>query len=124
MLLFENLDKNIFAELGKSTDILLFLISQEMDILDSSDGFEEYKTVFTNMSDLITYTHKTNFISKFQKCIDEKSTLSFVTNFSYNPNDVEDIPYSFTLIIHYTKKGEILVLAEPHCPLKRPYVAW
>ena len=117
MLSFENLNKNIFAEWDKSTDVLLFLISQEMDILDSSDSFEEYKTVFTNISDLITYTHKTNFISKLQECINEKSTLSFVTNFSYNPNDVEDIPYSFTLIMHYMKKGEILVLADPHCPL-------
>ena len=117
MLTLEKLPKNIFNELNKHTNILLFLISEDMDILDIPTGFEKYKENFINLSNLITYTHKTNFLLKVQECIKDQCTLSFGTNFSYDSNDVENIPQSFTLILHYQEKGKILVLADPICSL-------
>jgi diguanylate cyclase (GGDEF)-like protein len=117
MLTLENLARNIFNEWNKHSKILLFLISEDMDILDISIGFEQDRKNFANLSDLITYTHKANFILKVQECIQKQCTLSFVTNFSSNPNDVEDIPQSFTLILYYQEKGKILVLADPICSL-------
>lgn len=117
MLTLENLARNIFNEWNKHSNILLFLISENMDILDISIGFEQDRKNFANLADLITYTHKANFILKVQECIQKQCTLSFVTNFSTNPNDVEEIPQSFTLILYYQEKGKILVLADPICSL-------
>lgn len=113
------INKEALFEWNKTTYTYLFLISEDMRILEYSENFKIYENKFKNIYKLITYTHRSKFSYFLLSCIKEKSIISFLTNFSYDNSDVEDIPNSFNITMQYIKENEILLIAEPIFPLFR-----
>jgi len=113
MLELKDLSVELLEEWNKSTNTLQFIIKNDMNIVEYSENFPIDKGSFKNISDFLTHTHRTSFISNLNQCIKEKSVVSFTTNFSYDPTDVEDIPHSYKIIMQYIKDNKIMVVAEP-----------
>lgn len=88
-----------------------------MSIVDFSANFKIHSQKFTNIYELVTYTHRNKFTSQLNQCIKEKSVVSFSTNFSYDNTDVEDIPNTFDITMQFLQDDEIIIIAEVVCPL-------
>ena len=117
MINLSKLNKEILKEWDKTTANFLFLITEDMNIVDCNRNFNKYIDKFRNIYELITHTHRNQFSSFLSLCIKEQSINSFLTNFSFDDTDVEDIPHSFNITMQYLRKNEIIIIAEPIFPL-------
>lgn len=113
MLSLKDITPVLLEKWDENTDILVVSIANDMTILDYSQSFEKYAQLFSSIEDLITFTHKSQFLSNLSKCIEAQSVLSFVTNFYYEKDNIEDIPQTFKLTMQYIKENEIVIVAEP-----------
>ena len=117
MISLDNLSNKILNKWNNETDTILLLITNDMKIVKYNKNFEPYSKLFTNLSRLITYTHKSSFNLYINECIKGQGIVSFNSNFSFYPKDVEDIPFSYKVILEYIKDNEIIVLLESIAPL-------
>lgn len=117
MYSLDKLSPDILKEWEFTTSTILIVIENDMKIIDYNKKFEEYALKFGYLDQLITYTHKSKFIQNLEKCIKEKKTISFSTNFSFDSLDVEDIPFSYKMVLEYIEENNIVVIAEPISPL-------
>lgn len=117
MVTFKDLDKELLGTWHETTSLFIIVVKNDMHISGYNKQFSEHAAKFTNIFDLITYTHKSAFLSKLNQCIKEESIVSFNTNFSYDKRDVEDIPNTFKITMQYLGDDEIIIVAEPVCPL-------
>jgi len=113
MVGLNNLSTELLQKLNESTNILRFILKEDMTIVECSENFPTDKGTYKSLYDLVTYTHRERFKLNLNQCIEEKSIVSFSTNFCYNPTDVEDIPSSYNIAMQYIKKDNIIVVAEP-----------
>ena len=95
------------------SNVMLLTIDFDFKIIEYSENFKSTKQNFSTLTELITYTHRVNFINKVNACIENAEAQFFETNICLNPTDVEDIPLSAHILI---EKGEdrLNVLIELH----------
>lgn len=113
MVGLNNLSTELLQKLNESTNILRFILKEDMTIVECSKNFPTDKGTYKSLYDLVAYAHQERFKLNLNQCIEEKSIVSFSTNFSYDPTDVEDIPSSYNITMQYIKKDNIIVVAEP-----------
>jgi diguanylate cyclase (GGDEF)-like protein len=116
---FNDLDKSILNKWIETTDVFLFRIDADMNIFDFSPNFKPYAEKFSNIFELITYTHRSDFVSKLHQCIQKKLSLSFITNFSFDSSNPEELPDTYKITMGYQADETIIVVAEIVCPLYR-----
>ncbi len=115
MLNLDNLNKELLSKFAETSDTMLFVIKNDMSIIDFSPNFQIHSKKFKNIYELITYTHRSEFFVKLNQCIKEQSIVSFKTNFSYDNTDVEDIPNTFNITMQFLQNDKIILVAETVC---------
>jgi signal transduction histidine kinase len=113
MIDYKNLNNIMVEKLFENSDKLLFIINKDTKILDYNQSFSEYKNKFEYLNQLITYTQVDFFMKKIKNLNDENRCDRFITNFSFDKNNIEDIPQTFKIIICLNEDDNISVLAEP-----------
>lgn len=111
------LSPEILTELFKDTDKILLEIDRETKILDYSKTFKPYYQKFKYLKELITYTHLNDFLEQIKNINETKPLAKFLTNFSFDKNNVEDIPKTYEVILSYNNKNSVVVLADPKSSL-------
>ncbi|MGM0518998.1 MAG: sensor histidine kinase [Campylobacterota bacterium] len=119
MIDYKVLNENIIEKLFESMDKFIFIIDKSSKILDYNKNFSEYFNTFKYLEELITYTHRNEFIENIKKLNTENSTIKFVSNFSFDKSNVEDIPSTFEIVFYLNKDETITVVAEAKHPLSQ-----
>jgi len=112
MLKFDIINKEILEKLFEHTDKLLLCINKDTKIIDYNETFEPYSHI-KYLNELITYTHLNEFTSNLNKLCEQTPVLKFMTNFSFDKNDIEDIPCTYQVIIYLSDEEHIYLLADP-----------
>ncbi len=116
MLTIDKFDKKVFELLIDDSDKYLFAIDKDTKILDYSKNFSVYSKHYKYLKDLITYTHINDFLMAISSLTTEQPLKKLTTNFSFNKDDVEDIPSTFDVVM--SLQGDmILVIADPKSAL-------
>ena len=112
-----NINNETLNEILNSSNKFILIINEDTKIIQHNKNFEIYIKDFPYLSDLITYTHIEDFKSKIKEIKTSKKNINFISNFSFNKLDVEDIPSTYSIILSLNNKNEILVIAEEQSAL-------
>ena len=107
-----NINDETLNEILNSSNKFILIINEDTKIIQHNKNFEIYIKDFPYLSDLITYTHIRDFKTKMKEIKISKKNINFISNFSFNKLDVEDIPSTYSIILSLNNKNEILVIAE------------
>lgn len=117
MLDYKIIDNEIVEELFSNSKKLILKINSNLEIIDYNDAFEELNFLGNNISDLITYTHIKEFKKRVNNLNKTDSIAKFLSNFSFDKENVEDIPNSYEIILKLNEDESITLIAEPMLPL-------
>lgn len=112
-----NINNETLNEILNSSNKFILIINEDTKIIQHNKNFEIYIKDFPYLSDLITYIHIEDFKSKIKEIKTSKKNINFISNFSFNKLDVEDIPSTYSIILSLNNKNEILVIAEEQSAL-------
>ncbi|WP_321468557.1 HAMP domain-containing sensor histidine kinase [Halarcobacter sp.] len=113
------INTDIVKKLFEDSDKLIFVIDKQTKILNSNKTFYEQNFDFIYMTEFITYTHIKDFKNKINTLNSDNKIIKLMSNFSFNNQDVEDIPTSYNVILFLNKDNTITVVAEPRLALSQ-----
>jgi len=113
MIDYKNINSQIIEKMFDDSNKLLFIINKETKVLDSNRCFDKLKTTFEYLNQVITYTQIDFLMENIKKLSSKNRCAKFMTNFSFDKTNIEDIPQSFEIIMCLNDDETITVLAEP-----------
>ncbi len=119
MLDHKVLNEEIVNKIFENSDKIILKIDKNANVLEYSKCYEELILEFKNLKDLITYTHIDDFLKRLEQLNLNNPIDKFVTNFSFDKSNVEDIPSTYNIILYQNENETITLVAEPLHPLSQ-----
>lgn len=118
MISLNSASNSLINTWSSQSKTLLLLIDTTSNILEFNEAFKTYYKRFKNIYECITLTHRSEYMKRLNNTLETEEIEVFTTNFSFEPQNVEDIPTSYIIYMQKHSENEVFILAEPVPPLE------